>query len=106
MSINVIHRFYNLFGYTVEIRIQSSTFQSDLKKLGRLAEMGPIETFKLEHERACKRYGYADPELIRLATFAEFMVPENTTCELCGSSSMLVFNESKCAWACQAGCPN
>jgi hypothetical protein len=106
---DVLHRFYSFFGYSVEIRIQSPTFQADLKKLGRLAESGPLSTFKTEHGKACKRYDQNDPELIRLNTFAEFMSDDHTmhdVCELCGNTGKLKFNDAKCAWGCENGCPD
>lgn len=66
------HRFYSLFGYSIEIRIQSPTFQADLRNLERLVDDRRYPDFRIEHARCVRLYG-DDPELVRIDTLASFL---------------------------------
>lgn len=71
MKHKIIHRFYNWFGYSVEIRIQSPDFQKRLKRLSNLLDDRQYEVFQKEYEDTCKLYDRNDVELIRLSWLAE-----------------------------------
>jgi hypothetical protein len=70
---HIIHKFCSLFGYSVEIRIQSPEFQSDLRRLARLADNKQQSSYTAQYERMCAKYGANDPELIRCSTLADFL---------------------------------
>jgi hypothetical protein len=68
----IINKWYNIFGYEIEIRMLPHEFKMDLKHLSNLVDDKKYSEFKQALDTAYKRWGY-DPELIRISTFADFM---------------------------------
>lgn len=73
---HIIHRFYTIFGYEVEIRCESETFRTDLKRMADLVTDRKMAEYRTAYQEACKKYGADDTAIIRLSTFAEFMTDE------------------------------
>lgn len=68
----VWHHFSKWFDYSVEIRVQSPSFTADLKRLERFAH-GSKDAFDVAYQCFIERYGWDDPELVRVQTLASFL---------------------------------
>lgn len=68
----IINKWFNIFGYEIEIRMLPHEFKNDLKHLSNLVDDRKYLQFKEAIENAYGRWG-CDEDLVRISTFAEFM---------------------------------
>ena len=69
---DIIHKFYTVFGYQIEIRVESKTFRQDMDQLHNLMDDDKVKEFQIAYKEACKKYGTNDPALIRIGTLQSF----------------------------------
>ena len=68
----IYNKWFNIFGYEIEIRILPHEFKNDCKNLDKLIKDKNFVSFKLAIEAAYAKWG-SDEDLVYIDTYASFL---------------------------------